>query len=115
MTEETSQNDKNWFASQDWRTNVVLAVIAILFSSLSGGFSGATVASKSVSPQGITQETADVRYLTKDEADKRSEKRDKQFDRIELKIDANQQKNENEQKEQMKVLLEILQNQKSSK
>ena len=121
ITSDTSQNEKAWFNEISWKQGLIVAILSFLFGGSGGGF----VATKTSQAQGISQDAADGRYLTKEKADvnylaieaadKRGEKRDKQFDRIEQKIDANQQKNENDQKENKNLLIEILQNQKAQK
>lgn len=75
-TSTTSQQDRHWFANFDWRTNAVLILLASVF-----GFSGGAVAPKSTA-QGITQDSADVRYITKEEGNRRADARDRQVDEI---------------------------------
>lgn len=75
ITSTTSQ-EKAWFANVDWRTNALLVLLATVF-----GFSGGSIAPKG-SAQGISQDAADVRYITKDEANRRADARDRQFEEI---------------------------------
>ena len=81
MNSETSQTDQSWLSTVSWKA----ALIYVALSVIGGGATGAgLIATKAVSAQtsGISQDQADVRYLTKNEADRRSDVRDKQFEEI---------------------------------
>lgn len=81
MTEETSQ-DKSWLSEVSWKATVVYVVLSII----GGGATGAgLIATKAVSAQpnnGITQDQADVRYLSKTEAETRRDARDRQLEEL---------------------------------
>jgi hypothetical protein len=78
MTAENS-SEKSWFSDLSWKTAVVCGLLSVIV----GGSSGAgVVATKAVQTNGITQDQADVRYLSKTEAEARSAARDKQFQDI---------------------------------
>lgn len=109
---QTSQpNKESWFSDISWKTALICAALGII----TGGGTGSAVSSAKTNQGGISQDQADVRYLTKEEAEKRSGKRDVQLDRIEKKIDDAQIKLENEQKEQTKLLFQILNSQKNER
>jgi len=80
VTSETTSQEKNWFADVNWRTNAIF-----LFISIFGGFSGATIAPKTTA-QGMTQDAADVRYITKEEGNRRADARDKQISDIQREM-----------------------------
>ena len=85
MENSLEQNEpKSWHSDLSWKTALLSAILALV---VGGGSGAGIVASKTIKVEGLTQDQADNRYLTKDEADKRSAKRDIQTDRIEIKID----------------------------
>lgn len=62
-----------------WKTALIVAAL----SSVCGGGAGVSLlATKAVQSQGLNQDQADVRYLTKEEANRRGDMRDKQFEEI---------------------------------
>ena len=69
--ENSSPDEKSWFAEY-WKTALICAALSTIFG---GGAGAGLVATKAVSaaPQvsGLTQDQADVRYLTKAEAEMR--------------------------------------------
>lgn len=76
----TTSQERPWFANFDWRTNALLIVLASVF-----GFSGGAVAPNG-SAQGMSQDQADVRYLTKEEGNRRADARDKQINDIQREM-----------------------------
>ena len=82
MENEISQNDsKAWFSDVSWKNLILSALIGSIFGGGGAGIVGKTRGDC------LTQDQADVRYITITEADKRAAKRDLQADRIENKID----------------------------
>lgn len=81
MSSETTSREKNWFVDVNWRTNAIF-----LFISIFGGFSGATIAPTKSTAQGITQDQADVRYITKEEGKQKTDSRDKQISDIQREM-----------------------------
>lgn len=81
MAEDTSTTspEKNWLTEMSWKTMLIYAALSIV----TGGVTSVGVASsKVVAAQGLNQDQADVRYITKEEANRRSDVRDRQFEEI---------------------------------
>lgn len=83
MNNETSNDEsKSWFPDLSLKNLVITALLATVF-----GGGGAGIVGSRKNADCLTQDQADVRYLSIAEADKRAAKRDIQADRIEIKID----------------------------
>lgn len=80
---DNENNEKSWFSDLSWKTALIVAGLSTLFG---GGAGGALVATKAVQAQGLNQDQADVRYLTKDEAGRWRDVRDRQFDAMDKKM-----------------------------
>jgi hypothetical protein len=76
----TEQNKAGWFGDLNLRHLMMIAVISLFAG---GGGGAGIVASKGVqATSGISEEKADVKYLSKSDADRRVEARDKQVERL---------------------------------
>ena len=79
MSADNTTENKSWFSDLSWKTALICALLSVIV----GGSSGAgVVATKAVQSTGISQDQADVRYLSKSEAAALREARDKQFQDI---------------------------------
>ena len=85
QNEVEAAEPKSWFSDVSWKTALIIAALSII----SGGGAGAgIVATKAVAQTGgLTQDQADVRYLTIGAADQRKLLRDKDVESITKKID----------------------------
>ena len=83
MTADNTTENKSWFSDLSWKTAIICALLSVIV----GGSSGAgIVATKAVQTNGISQDQADVRYLTKSEADQRAAARDRQIEKFEKEV-----------------------------
>lgn len=112
---QTEQNKNGFFSDLSWKTALLIAGIGFV----SGGTSGGVVATKGVqaAPNALTEEKADVRYLSKAEAERRIESRDKQLESIRQEMMKQQvfdayQKNNVERMDRMeRMMQQMLENQ----
>ena len=81
--EVTSQSEtKSGFSDTSWKAALILAAIGFI----SGGTGGGIAAKGAAHAEGLSQEAADVRYLSKEEAEKRAAKRDAQVEDLRKSI-----------------------------
>lgn len=80
QNENSPNESKAWFSDLSWKNLLISALVGSVF----GGGGAGIVGHRG---ECLTQDQADVRYITISEADKRAAKRDQQTDRIEIKID----------------------------
>lgn len=79
-TTSQAENPKSWFSDISWKAALILAAIGFV----SGGTGG--IATKATKAEGLTPEAADVRYLSKDEAERKAAKRDSQLEDLRRSI-----------------------------
>ncbi len=90
MPDETSQTEKSWFSAISWKTAVILSVLAFVSGGTGGG---ALVATKGVAAAGVTQDQADVRYLSKEEARQWRDSRTKELEELKKDLRSDIEKN----------------------
>lgn len=74
-----AEEKTSFFSDFSWKSAVIFSFLAFVFGGTGGG---TLVATKGVKAEGLSQDQADVRYVTKAEKDRQVEARDKQVDGI---------------------------------
>ena len=83
MENPTSTEQKGFFSDISWKSAIICTALSIVAG---GSVGGGVVASKGVKVEGLNQDQADIRYVTKDEAERRASDSDKKVHDVDQKM-----------------------------